>query len=604
MTLHGKLALPTSSNLSGRHHQAPLIYRLPVEILSRIFEFGTCRVDDGSLDEYFDMNLVNFPIRIAAVSKKFRTIAHSTPSLWTTLHFYSPRPSWYDPKSDAQPGGCVYDYTRDRLWLTRSRACPLDLMLYYRDVKWTFTEERHYFRPEHMEYILSLLEPHAWRIRRFTLVCDTFAPIHASLEFFSRKGETMSKLNILELYRCNEYVAEYPRFYPSHYAKPLVLPLDKSPLKRMILGGVHIDWDCWCKSEALRHLDTLDISYHSPDARPSLDAFVETLRASPNLKTLSVIGSGPVGLRQNTTIGIHESQPQIEAVVIASDHMKFKCFLPKNLPSLPFRHLSVLKLGFYHINDAILIISLVFSPALGGHPPITDLTLKDLSRPSEVDTAHGSNLLIFLASLCDFDIPEPDYPARNTEDTPSVKGSHYSKREIGFPFTTTLRHLTLESIKATEKAFTGFLNISPCLETLSLDGVSSCILLALCPPHIPSNNSDSETSSPSIPCPNLKTVSLRFLDFPTERITSYTALARSRAVAGSPLERLSIYHWDITYGLRQTDAETAKEHVTSSIIEVFGSEDEFYEEEEEEDPFAPGGTFNDPEFDALFSTGT
>lgn len=597
MTLHGKLASrvpPSSPHPSATYFHASPIFRLPVETLSRIFEFGTYRFGDDNIDDAMsnlDSNLLNFPIRVAAVSRRFRTIAHSTPSLWTTLNFYFPRPPRYGSKSDAQPDEFVHDYARDRLCLTRSRACALDVILCYRDPLWTFTEERHYFRREHMEHILSLLEPHAWRIRRFTLICDTFAPIHASLEFFSRKGDIMRKLSILELYRCNEYVAEYPRFYPLRYAKPLALPLDRAPLKRIILAGVHVDWNHHCKSEALRYLETLDISYLSQDTRPSLEAFIDTLRASPYLRTLSVIGSGPLVLRPNTNnIATYESQSGFEGNILAG---RLECILPQNLPPLSFHHLSVLKLGFYHINDAILVLSLVFNwTSSGDHPPITDLTLKDLSQPSETNFKPGSTLLTFLTGLCDSSIPDR---TAQKEEAGSIKESNTPERGIGAPFTATLRHLTLECIMATEKAFTGLLNISPTLETLTLDGVSSSILSALCPSSLLSAasfdsaiTSDKPDSILSFPCPRLKILTLRFLNFPTERITGYTALAKSRAAAGIPLERLVVHHRDIACGLREADVEAARKYVTDDI-EISGSEEQLLDEYEEEDPFELGG---------------
>lgn len=597
MVLHGILlpsTAPSPVNSSARYYQIPPIFRLPVETFSRIFEFGTYRFGDEDVDNVMsnlDFDLLNFPIRVAAVSKRFRAIAHSTPSLWTTLYFNFPRPASYDPKNPAQLDNYLHDhdYSRDRLWLTRSRACALDVILCYRDPTWNFTEERHYFRREHMERILSLLEPHAWRIRRFTLICDTFAPIHASLEFFSRKGDTMRKLNILELYRCNEYVAEYPRFYPPRYAKPVALPLNHVPLRRIILAGVHIDWDHYCKSEALRHLDTLDISYHSQDTRPSLDAFIQTLRASPDLRMLSVIGSGPLVLQSNPNIGINDSQPTGEGVIISDD---LYCVLPKSPLPFSFRHLSILKLGFYQINDAILILSLVFNMSFSvTHPPLTDLTLKDLSQPSETNPIPGSTLLTFLTTLCDRR-HILDHAVWESELAHSIKRSNAPLREVSPPFFTTLRHLTLEYIKATEKAFTGLLNISPALETLTLDGVSSCILLALCPLSIPSAARSGETDRPDVlsplPCSSLKTLSLRFLSIPKERITSYTALAQSRAAAGVPLGRLVVDRQDVTLGLREKDVMAAKEYVTEDV-EILGSEDEPFDGVEEEDPYAPGG---------------
>ncbi|KAF8528416.1 hypothetical protein BU17DRAFT_80757 [Hysterangium stoloniferum] len=204
-------------------------------------------------------------------------------------------PSTHDFRVDNKD---EYSYPRDQLWLKRSRACSIDLLLNFRDPWWNFDERCHYFRREHMERILRLIAPHSPRVRRFTLVCDKFAPVHAALLFTCAHGEKMKWLKTVELYRCNEYVDEHPRFYPSERAAPIpLLGGSVAPmLTRVCLAGVHVNW---VRSlSPLRGLKTLELSYHSSDVRPSLIEFTAILRSSPELMSLSIIGSGPISAQK------------------------------------------------------------------------------------------------------------------------------------------------------------------------------------------------------------------------------------------------------------------------------------------------------------------
>ena len=63
-------------------------------------------------------------------------------------------------------------------------------------------------------------------------------------------------------------------------------------LKILILVGVHIDWSqCWLQSAP--NLQTLHLSAHDVNVRPSWDAFSAILRGAPALETFEVSYSGP-----------------------------------------------------------------------------------------------------------------------------------------------------------------------------------------------------------------------------------------------------------------------------------------------------------------------
>ncbi|KAF8581893.1 hypothetical protein K439DRAFT_1513061 [Ramaria rubella] len=496
------------------------IYRLPVEILARIFEIGTHESDDPN-------DPVDFPVQVAAVSRYFRAVACGTSRLWTTLNFHSPRPSWFDENAGDD---YEYTYTRDRIWLERSGVYPLDLVMCFRDMTWSFNEEKHYFRREHMERILFLVAPHARRIRRFTLICDTFAPLHAALLFLAAYGSVMENLETLELYRCNEFSAELPVFHPIALAGPIpLLGGSVAPkLMTVVLSGVHVDWN---RSKApLSNLKTLELAYHSDDVRPSLFDFADILESSPDLLTLSVIDSGP---------SLAEIRDGDCSLLLDGVHR------------IRLRLLETFKMGYNQPISALTLLHLTDAPF------ITDLTIKDTSRPSDDETDGGSLVLMSLAS---------------THAKP-------------FP---RLTSLSLDTVKTTPQAFAELLRSCDGIQSLKLDHVSNEVLPILAQPYSSPENRP--------PCPALRQLTLCAMPGLGAGI-----IARARDAAGMALDSLSISFRDV---INDAELELAKNHVkVVTVVSQPLDEDEDYVMDwgENEDPYAPGGIFNDPEFDAMFS---
>ncbi|CCM05838.1 uncharacterized protein FIBRA_08074 [Fibroporia radiculosa] len=114
----------------------PPIECLPVEILSLIFQAGSLSEPKGALP---------FPMLIASVSRRWRNVAISTPTLWTNLHIAPLRP-----------------YRWPHLALERSRNHPLDVSL-------DFCSKS---APSSAAVIasMSIVFPHRDRWRRFSLI--------------------------------------------------------------------------------------------------------------------------------------------------------------------------------------------------------------------------------------------------------------------------------------------------------------------------------------------------------------------------------------------------------------------------------------------------
>lgn len=361
----------------------------------------------------------------------------------------------------------------------------------------------------------------------------------------------MKRLETLELYRCNGFPAEHPIFYPWELADPITL-LGGSLAPRLtniILSGVHIDWT---RSMApLSNLNTLELAYHSPDVRPSLSEFTEILSASSNLTSLTVIAS--------------VSSPPSE------DPQNRDCLALRDgsVPRVPLPLLNTLEIGYQRPADAFTLFHFIDAPH------VTNLSLQDTSRPSQCETTGGSSILRSIAN-------------------PSSR--LFPRLEV----------FSLDTVQTTAEAFAVFLDSYPGIHTLKLEHISRDILSVLASPSL------SSTSKP--PCPALKELSLRLMPG-----TGIGTVAKARAVAGMRLEALSIY-----FGDEISEQELALAQCHSNEVKIFGKSAEDSEDGsmdwEEEDPYAPGGlspihvsvillliyhhfegTFNDPEFDAMFN---
>ncbi|KAK7048914.1 hypothetical protein R3P38DRAFT_2872024 [Favolaschia claudopus] len=93
---------------------SPIIARLPIEILSVIFEFCPERVQD----EYVLTNILSAPLLLLRVCRLWRDIVLSSPCFWNTVAFNSR--SW---------DGHYLDASFIAKWLGRARALPLHLRL-------------------------------------------------------------------------------------------------------------------------------------------------------------------------------------------------------------------------------------------------------------------------------------------------------------------------------------------------------------------------------------------------------------------------------------------------------------------------------------------
>lgn len=169
-----------------------------------------------------------------------------------------------------------------------------------------------------MHHVLNILLPHVRRFRSLAILTDRWAPMQTALDclsmeisaFVSAPSPLPSSLPMLEtlvLMRCNEFVSYHSEFSPADRKDPTYLPFSAllhNPdsagpvlpgLKKLQLSGVHMHWPSLPLLLHQQHspLETLDLSYHCSEVRPSERDFRALLERCPKLRTLNVRVSGP-----------------------------------------------------------------------------------------------------------------------------------------------------------------------------------------------------------------------------------------------------------------------------------------------------------------------
>ena len=282
MTLRSSYCELIKSSLKNNRSEATSSHRrssekltsvksLAYELISRIFMLAA----HDSHDRY---DAILYPIVVSHVCAAWRQIAISTNGLWTSIILTYPS-SWFQ-------------LSRTVTYLSRSRSCPLDIFLDFRDPLWNWEEHLHRFGWKEMENVTRLLLPHVERWHSVELLTDTWAPIFTFLSYM-RKVKSVPVLESISLSRCNVYFASKGQeFSPAALRQPIPLFEGASglpALRTVILAGVHVDWPF----SNLRNLKKLELKYHASNVMPTLEEFVAILAQCPDLEYLTVLGWGP-----------------------------------------------------------------------------------------------------------------------------------------------------------------------------------------------------------------------------------------------------------------------------------------------------------------------
>jgi hypothetical protein len=198
-----------------------------------------------------------------------------------------------------------------------------------------FTKTRARFA-DSMPAIFNLLFPEIYRWRSLEIISDTWMPIHSALQILNERrteGSSALRLESIKLVRTNDYLSRFWLFCPrmmkmvegSMFAA-LIGPtsqdaLAQSPplpkLRDITLYGVHLDWTNFLhytlgatpnQSRTVSHsIQSLELSHHSGEVRPTSDEFTGILEACPRLRNLVLRKSGPLaGLSRQVSLPLLE----------------------------------------------------------------------------------------------------------------------------------------------------------------------------------------------------------------------------------------------------------------------------------------------------------
>lgn len=407
-----------------------------------------------------------------------------------------------------------------------------------------------------------------YRWRSLTILSDTWAPLRVAIECLSvpTVGSGAPRLETLMLMRCNEFLGHSDTFTP--YGQQMVggipfsalmgaphqnAPTQYSPLPKLrniSLVGVHLNWEDFYHHTLGASLcipnciQSLDLSQHCREVRPTCDEFSQILKVCPLLRKLTVRVSGP----------------RFDEGVRPSDR-------PVSLPLLEELHV-----GYTSAEDAVLLLSQIDAPNL------VTLSIDDANHITSPGDEDAGPLLTYCATglldLCDVLTEAPENLA------------------IKPPFPQ-LERLSLNSVNACISPLRLLMATLPKLRHLSLHHTQNA-LPALLPIQMPFT--DKSTHTIPCPCPGLEYIEISCSDEHTRHVLDFVLGMREQSGA------TRVRNVDMHLEVCSADVEDSEEIGEFQIVEGNTGMLRRCGEWEmgEGDPFAPGGVFNDPEFDEIY----
>ncbi|KIK63425.1 hypothetical protein GYMLUDRAFT_41105 [Collybiopsis luxurians FD-317 M1] len=589
-----------------RFYQTP-IHTLPVELLSYIFVLGTHSPPELLTDEKEQQELLPFntesvktPLIFSAVCRRWREVAQNSPSLWTSICVTA---GSVEESSEDQTKRLNLSHITS--YLSFSKRYPLNILLDTRDIDWDFCEPEIFstselsdyvppFSKDDMRTVISLLLPHLFRWQSIEILTDTWAPMHTALCMLNGpllvQGAPL--LESLVLMRCNDYISHSPQFQPSRMKSPALFSSESASeptndpilprLRNLTLRGVHVDWPGLCNSLS-PSLNSLELSSHSLDVRPTHSEFHDMLLACPKLSKLTLNGSGFVSDDEDLSLktGVHALRGRVEPV------------------SLPL--LESLRIGYRSAFDGCDILSSLHAP------DIKQLSLEDATHPGEVEVVEADSLLLCLAELKRGQ-RRTVYPTASHSDASSSCLCKTEPNSALYPFPN-LQKVVLKGMRAQSNNFRRFLMSTPRLQSLELQAVPRPmdVIAAMVPSWrlYTSQTVSGNTLPSSIPCPLLEEIRLQRAKLSTEDLGFLTQnfLAARAEIGAGCLKRLDIhlvgtvesqFHFSDRLSLRIFESPLAGEDDDESSI---GDSSENVDAQ-----FQYGGVFNDPIFDAQYNS--
>lgn len=227
-----------------------------------------------------------FNVLVSHVCVRWRAVALSNSLLWNHISFIGPPP-----------------YDRALTYLTRAATAPLAFSIDRTvDDEDDFSESDYNVTQDDdndrdlsiITGIMDVIMPHIRHTRVLQIMVSFYPHMHRALEKLSACTD-VPMLEVLQLYHYED-TDEHETFkWQDLRHQSFKLFGGNAPkLTHVALWGVHVDWSAE-GSPYLTGLTDLEFAYHARDVRPSFKDFARILRASPDLRTLTLCLSCPAG---------------------------------------------------------------------------------------------------------------------------------------------------------------------------------------------------------------------------------------------------------------------------------------------------------------------
>ena len=309
--------MPTPQQMTRQEAQ---IDSLPANILADIFSVLTFSSDESRLYD---------PNTLSHVSSHWREVALGASSLWTFIVVTFPFAAGQIDRATAS--------------LSRSKDRPIDVHIDVRDPEWTWDSDEGQDKMRMaMVEIMECIKGSHLRWRSLTVLTDTWVPMHAFLAY-SSMFSSLPKLERLSLNRCNAFAGlpDAPDPVPSDPVELFGGNAHLPKLRHVVLAGTHVDYLC----TGFEDLLSLDIRHQPHKVSPTIRQLRQLLRASPGLKSLSLVALNPTSEEPEQDDG--------HAVSLA--------------------HLTDLTLGWWFVEDAIGLLEVLQLPV------VENLVLEDIA---------------------------------------------------------------------------------------------------------------------------------------------------------------------------------------------------------------------------------
>ncbi|KAH9891638.1 hypothetical protein C8Q73DRAFT_80790 [Cubamyces lactineus] len=326
-----------------------------------------------------------FNVLVSHVCSRWRAVAIENPLLWSHIRFVGDPP-----------------YDRATTYLERAKAAPLaitvDRTVDEDEDDFSESEDGSYTPQDNdpnlniISDIMDLIVPHVAHWQALQIMVSFYPHMHRALEALGRAGPA-PLLEVLQLYHYEDTDEHLTFRHPALREQPFRLFDGVAPrLTHVALWGVHLPW-ARDASPFLTGLTDLELAYHARDVRPSFYEFARILRASPDLRTLTLCLSCPAGTPSDWP---SSGLPDVEPPADSSVAMDVDASAPLVLPKLTDLVLAYLEPSYLLSLLPRLVLPALTSLALDLEEDDYTDVLKYLASPHSLplSPAHQQRLLL------------------------------------------------------------------------------------------------------------------------------------------------------------------------------------------------------------------